>query len=658
MEQDAGINVYDNGTVYEGRFVNGKRDGLGVVYYPNGNIFVGEFDAGEMEGPGTVFFASGDYFVGTFKNSGIHEGVLYTDGRELKGRWENGVQLSEESVASSPAAQAAHFHLFSTVIKQVHLHFRNYKDNPFHSNSVSSVPPIVPQINAPPVSADRNQYEDSDLDGRYTGQRVRPRLSTAADKPPPREKNLREELTRSAPVETVFACAGPSSRETFSYPLFIKRTFAFLFPFLALPVCPISPCKVTSLSQERDYVVSGATLRQDFDSPKWSFYFILLAFLCQIASIVLVACKVKLGTAQEGQLTLPEMVIPCVLWLFLSLFCGSYNSFIQTPHSLERLDRNLTPKLSAFAASVVDSRASVCINTWDEEGRSKVRNNHYRFRWLFFAVLYGAMMSLSAPSTRGGFGHGMFGSGGFEKAAALCAFFSTFLFCSIITYFILKLTDMEREIRAKLKVLTEIAFIEQKSIINPNIRAKQPFNVDEAFCVSDIFKGFCGWFVTRSIVLYASTCANHAARSGAMGVFTVSMIAVCIVSLADVFYMLANHYDESNQYYSTAHSYALFVLFFWGILLVRYMSSCVLTKLEFKRQLYIMDVVGLYHEITLHDEKAGSTITKCRLMAATHDAEPSLFGLRYYPLVLVAILFFIIASLAAIAFQLGEVIYY
>ncbi|EPY34220.1 hypothetical protein STCU_01751 [Strigomonas culicis] len=471
-------------------------------------------------------------------------------------------------------------------------------------------------------------------------------------------ESLRDTLTKSASLETIFSCAAPEGNEFFSVSTFTKRISAFLLPFLALPHMPFSPCRITSLPQEREYVVSGATLRHDFDPPTYSLYVIFVAMCLQIACIVLVASRVQLGQPQDGAITLAEVVVPCLLWLHLGLFFSSYNSFLRMPHSLERLDRNLTPQLSAFAASVVDARSRVCIYTWDEEGRSKVRNNHYRLRWFLYALLFGAIMSFAAPSTRGGFGHSLFGFSPYEKAASLCSFFSTFFFCSVQSYYILKIIDMEREISEKLSVLTELAFLEQRSIMKPSSDIRQPFEIDLTFNVSDLFRGFPGWFTTRSIVLYASTCANHCARYTSMSVFVVSMIMTFCVVLADLFHMVGRDYLHSGAYFSTAHAYGLFVIFFWGLLLMRYLCTCAKTKREYLRHLYVMDVSSMYHLVKKESREAGEIIDKCRRMANTHDTIPNLFGLPYYPLVVVLFFIWGLAALTALAFQLAQAIHY
>ena len=52
---------YVNGDIYDGEWVDGKREGRGVYVYKNGNKYVGEFVAGMREGFGVFMMA--DYTV-------------------------------------------------------------------------------------------------------------------------------------------------------------------------------------------------------------------------------------------------------------------------------------------------------------------------------------------------------------------------------------------------------------------------------------------------------------------------------------------------------------------------------------------------------------------------------------------------------------------
>lgn len=71
-----------------------------------------------------------------------------------------------------------------------------------------------------------------------------------------------------------------------------------------------------------------------------------------------------------------------------------------------------------------------------------------------------------------------------------------------------------------------------------------------------------------------------------------------------------------------------------------------------------MDTAALYHSVKLRDDRASGIITMCRNMVASHDGCPRFFGNRMHSLFIIIIIWVNIAAIAAIAVQLGIVIYY
>lgn len=671
---------YSNGVIYQGEWLNGERHGLGVCFYPSGNIFVGQFRSGLMEGNGTMFFATGECFSGEFRHSTIYKGVYSSRGHEISGVWQDGNRISEAPAKSPEVLQRARAALFSIIVEQVNDYLWGAANEPtqlsFPSRPVESAllrPPLDITATADETSRTVNMHNARDGsptlrshhvttapgfdDGNRSFASLRYRAPSSMGDGESKEGVRGAELQYGSP-DTIFVCAAPAPCEYLALWRFAGRLFVFLFPFLSLPWVPFAPLRITALQEEREFVVSGAALRNTFDAPTFSLCVVAVAMLCHIAAIVIVACRVSLGSVQDGHLTLPEMVLPAVLWLAVGLVGAFYYGFIRVPHGLERIDRRLTPKLSAFAASLVDAKASVCIYTYDEDGKGKVMNQHYKYRWLLFAILFGAMISLSAPATRGGYGHNMFGENGFQKAATLLAFFSTFFFAATLSYYVLKICDMQREVRAKLHVLTNLAFLERRCIMNPSKHAHTAFDMDELFDTKSLFTGFPGWYCLRSLILYTSVCANHVARRSAMGVFWFALSCAYVVGLSDTFYMLASGYNHNGHYYSTGHSYAFFAFVFWGPLLARYMYICASTRSEMDRQLYIMDIAGLYQRVKMNDAEASDIIQQCRRVSSANDAAPELFAGPHHVLVGIVTVVLWIAATAAIAYQLAIAIYY
>jgi hypothetical protein len=81
-----------SGNVYVGNFVNGKRDGKGVMKYPDGAVYDGEWKDGQQHGEGKYTWSNGHIYVGEFRNGNLNgRGVYtYTDGAVYDGEWKDG----------------------------------------------------------------------------------------------------------------------------------------------------------------------------------------------------------------------------------------------------------------------------------------------------------------------------------------------------------------------------------------------------------------------------------------------------------------------------------------------------------------------------------------------------------------------------------------
>ena len=110
-----GVYYYSNGPRYEGNWVDGQRQGKGVLYQTDGSVLSGVWEAGEMvscvcrnadgsryegeirnqkfEGEGTYFFTDGGKYVGEWKDGERNgKGILY-DGKKVRytGEWRDGL---------------------------------------------------------------------------------------------------------------------------------------------------------------------------------------------------------------------------------------------------------------------------------------------------------------------------------------------------------------------------------------------------------------------------------------------------------------------------------------------------------------------------------------------------------------------------------------
>ena len=62
------IEVWDDGTYYQGEYENNKRNGIGLYRWPDGTIYQGEFCNGQMTGKGIIFNSDDSVFSGEMLN--------------------------------------------------------------------------------------------------------------------------------------------------------------------------------------------------------------------------------------------------------------------------------------------------------------------------------------------------------------------------------------------------------------------------------------------------------------------------------------------------------------------------------------------------------------------------------------------------------------
>jgi len=86
-------NLVDKST-YEGEFVNGLKEGKGIIKYIDGTIYEGDFINDKYEGYGKLTFKNGCIYEGEFKNNNLNgKGkYIYTDGKEYYGDFYMGLK--------------------------------------------------------------------------------------------------------------------------------------------------------------------------------------------------------------------------------------------------------------------------------------------------------------------------------------------------------------------------------------------------------------------------------------------------------------------------------------------------------------------------------------------------------------------------------------
>ena len=94
-----GIQVWRDGTIYEGYVKNGKRNGTGRYIWPTGDYYIGEWKNGQREGHGDLHIYKGPSFSGFFVNNEMHgQGILKQSSRVFtKGEWRHSVYQKKNS---------------------------------------------------------------------------------------------------------------------------------------------------------------------------------------------------------------------------------------------------------------------------------------------------------------------------------------------------------------------------------------------------------------------------------------------------------------------------------------------------------------------------------------------------------------------------------
>lgn len=96
-ENGSGVYRFDDGSKYEGEFVNGRIGHKGIFYFANGDKYLGEWMDQMRHGEGKLIYATGDVYTGQFEEnrfSGYGE-ITYIEGDVYKGMWEDNLPNGE-----------------------------------------------------------------------------------------------------------------------------------------------------------------------------------------------------------------------------------------------------------------------------------------------------------------------------------------------------------------------------------------------------------------------------------------------------------------------------------------------------------------------------------------------------------------------------------
>jgi hypothetical protein len=84
---------FPDGTLYHGYWnkVTNEKEGYGVQVFKNGSKYEGFWKRGLFEGNGRLIYANGDYYIGNWKENNAHGlgTFIAIDGATYKGEWKN-----------------------------------------------------------------------------------------------------------------------------------------------------------------------------------------------------------------------------------------------------------------------------------------------------------------------------------------------------------------------------------------------------------------------------------------------------------------------------------------------------------------------------------------------------------------------------------------
>jgi hypothetical protein len=93
-DDNQGTYIFEDGTIYKGKWLNGSFSGYGICYYPIGDYYEGEWREGLRQGYGTYCYNSGEFFVGFWQKGNKNKGnYFYSNGDRYTGSWLNGKRV-------------------------------------------------------------------------------------------------------------------------------------------------------------------------------------------------------------------------------------------------------------------------------------------------------------------------------------------------------------------------------------------------------------------------------------------------------------------------------------------------------------------------------------------------------------------------------------
>jgi len=134
-----GIYKWGDKKMYQGNWKEGKINGKGKLIYSDGSYYEGDFVNGSKEGKGKYVWNVNYYYIGEWNNDVQNGyGILYKNGKKLKGFWENGKIKNEVNINSNSHFRYTRIYSTESIKKNINKDPRlTYTDNNHKISKIS-----------------------------------------------------------------------------------------------------------------------------------------------------------------------------------------------------------------------------------------------------------------------------------------------------------------------------------------------------------------------------------------------------------------------------------------------------------------------------------------------------------------------------------------
>eukprot|EP00760_Papus_ankaliazontas_P036096 PhM_4_TR8191/c0_g1_i1/m.82008 len=681
---------------YEGEWRNDMRHGHGTYVSPNDGIYVGEFAEDQRHGVGT--WVRGDHvYHGTFSHDALDGPAVVTStnpdtgvSTQYTAAFENGnqVQASEPTVLSSEGEAVQPRTPIVNTLRAVRALVSSLNSNPSNpalpqqqdgsasrrasegaanSRHLPPSPGVSPQLR--PQVSPRVAPATRTNPNRMTMPAQTGDIMLPIPPPPPQQQSSCTAATSLA-IEHIMSVCGPNVAR-FRWSLCLRYVAMHVFPFLFLPKCFLAP---TALELEREYVVSGARIRTDFEVPRSS-------LIVSAISFVLIAVMLGLyGDASRDDLppltphstvSRYDIVAPVALYAVHCVYSAVYNSLPRQSHSLERLSGRQLQNLVMMVCRSIDPYARITVYAWDEEGYFFHTKPSFVRYWIIVATVLGSAWALTPMISRIAKGDYAFANP--DEDDHVCINVFSMLAIGVLgtrmIYVLCKSVDAQRHVHAQLSVLSRAARVDGEAIVDPCDHSPLSFELtytDDTDCLFEespatattttttCRAGFQSWFLCRCFIMYASVASNHNARCHGISLVAAAVVVVTVICCGDALHFVA--VDNAENDLTTSHIVALFFLVVIGHFFLFFLQVClrIVNHLQMHINLMLLTSANLECSSVVSDRarRHAGLIRAHTTILQFNDIVPFVLGFAVTPSVFLAMAFVVYLGIGAVVFRI------